>query len=99
MVMANLYAFRATQPRDLFRANDPIGPLNDDYLNALSGFDLIAGWGNHGHQPDRLVQVAHLRLQALAVNQSGAPAHPLYLKKNCLPRPYTIDQGKVSPMR
>lgn len=99
MVMANLYAYKATQPIDLFKANDPVGPLNDQYLQALSSYTLVGGWGNHGHRPERLAKIAHLPLHALRVNGTGAPAHPLYLPKGLSLQPYTIDQGTDSPMR
>ena len=101
MIMANLFAYRATQPADLFKAQDPVGPDNDQWLAELTnhGLTMIAGWGNHGHRPERLAQLKGLQLQALKVNGSGAPAHPLYLKKGLRPRPYTIAQGNDSPIR
>lgn len=101
MVMANLYAYRATQPRDLFAAKDPVGPDNDRLLAQLGakGLTLIGGWGNHGHRPERLAQIAHLPLKALKLNATGAPAHPLYLKRGLTPFDYTIDHGMVSPIR
>ena len=47
--VVNLSAFRATIPAELWRAVDPIGPDNDDYLRAAgaSGEPLIAAWGNN----------------------------------------------------
>lgn len=99
MIMANLYAWRATQPKDLFKADDPIGPDNDRYLAALSEYTLVGGWGNHGHRPERLNALAGFKLHALKVNGSGAPAHPLYLPKGLTLAPYTIAQGKDSPIR
>ena len=101
MVMANLYAYRATQPKDLFRAMDPVGADNDQILAALgnAGLTLVAGWGNHGHRPERLAQIRSLSFSALRVNGTGAPAHPLYLPKDLGLQPYAIDQGMLSPMR
>lgn len=99
MVMANLYAFKATQPKDLFKAGDPVGPDNDAYLRQLSQFTLVGGWGNHGHKPERLAAISDLTLHALRVNASGAPAHPLYLPKGLTLQPYTIAQASDSPMR
>jgi hypothetical protein len=31
-VMLNLFAYRATEPRDMKRAEDPVGPKNDRYI-------------------------------------------------------------------
>ena len=52
VVMLNLFAFRATKPRDMFNTYDPIGPLNDEFLISNSNYDrigiVVAAWGTHG---------------------------------------------------
>lgn len=58
MVMLNAFAFRATDPRKMMKAGDPVGPENDAYLRAWlwmpSPFDTaIACWGVHGAHRDR----------------------------------------------
>ncbi|MDA8965892.1 DUF1643 domain-containing protein, partial [Pseudomonadales bacterium] len=35
LCMANLFAFRATQPKDLKQAKDPVGDANDKWLSKL----------------------------------------------------------------
>lgn len=47
LLMANLFAFRATEPADMLRAADPVGPSND---SALMGYArmariAVAAWG------------------------------------------------------
>ena len=32
LVVGNLYAFRATKPKDMFNQDDPVGPFNDLWL-------------------------------------------------------------------
>lgn len=86
--VVNLYAYRATKPTDLWRADDPVGPENDTVLTeaGLSAkraeSPLIAAWGAHA-KPDRVAEVCALpgfdRLTALGVTMAGAPRHPLYL--------------------
>jgi hypothetical protein len=50
LIVTNLFAFRATSPRDLMRAAHPIGPDNDAHIRrgaALGDVTLVA-WGAHG---------------------------------------------------
>lgn len=98
LVVVNLYAFRATKPADLWRAADPVGPENDEYLAALladraaHGVPTIAAWGAHA-KPDRVRQVLDMpgaeRLVCLGHTKHGAPRHPLYLRGDSQMRPLT----------
>lgn len=47
--VVNLYALRATDPRELWRASDPVGPLNDDaIIGAMRNASrVVAAWGVH----------------------------------------------------
>lgn len=99
VTVANLYAYRATKPADLWKAADPIGPANDAHLTAVAdGCDLlVAAWGAHA-KPDRVAAVLALpgmnRLHALALTASGQPGHPLYLRGDLVPQPWMpMDAG------
>lgn len=35
LTVANLYAYRATKPAELWKCNDPVGPQNNHWLNKL----------------------------------------------------------------
>lgn len=97
LAVVNLYAFRATDPRDLMTADDPVGPDNDRYLTAaaksatMSDGIVIAAWGTHA-TPQRIAQVLALpgmdQLTALTVTKAGHPGHPLYLKADLRPQPW-----------
>jgi hypothetical protein len=92
LVMLNAFAFRATDPTDMRRARDPIGPLNDLYLDTFLAdvTMIVACWGDYGF--DRGAELARRyagMLFALRVNFSGHPAHPLYLRADLQPQPYT----------
>lgn len=99
-VMLNLFAYRATDPRDMKRADDPVGPLNDDiireYAVAPDTGLVLAAWGAHGGYRDRDREVAAIldglgvRLHALRVTRQGHPSHPLYIPGNAVPRPYVL---------
>ncbi|MBV8102365.1 MAG: DUF1643 domain-containing protein [Verrucomicrobia bacterium] len=97
VVMLNLFAFRATDPRDLQRASDPIGPDNNEHLLAeVRNVDrVIACWGDHGRFLGRDRQVSALlnvSFECLLRNRTGAPHHPLYLKSRIRPKPFRLDQ-------
>lgn len=96
MVVVNLYAYRATNPTDLWSAADPVGPDGDATiaefleLSARHGGPLIAAWGAHA-RADRVAAVLAMRgadrFQALGLTKSGAPRHPLYLPASARPMP------------
>jgi len=82
--VVNLYAFRATNPKDLWTVGDPIGEENDDYLlQALQESKLvIAAWGINAKQ-DRIKEISNLmgarKFFALGLTKDGNPRHPLYV--------------------
>jgi hypothetical protein len=83
--VVNLFALRATCPRILMSASDPIGPYNDDHILAAAGRAnlLIAAWGIHGDHLWRAQRVAGLleshRVRCLGLTSGGQPRHPLYV--------------------
>lgn len=90
--IVNVYALRSTDPRNLWRAADPVGPENDERIrDAIRGGGLIvAAWGAHAKR-ERVEEIRKLHdavrgrtasippLQCLGVSKSGAPRHPLYV--------------------
>jgi hypothetical protein len=91
MFMANLFAYRSTDPRALMDAEDPVGPENDAWLRTLArGAGLtIAAWGVHGKLNDReykvLVTDALGDYRVLGLTAAGHPRHPLYMRADCRP--------------
>jgi hypothetical protein len=87
--MANLFAYRATKPKDLLARKRVIGKDNNDWLLDLAkdADKVIAAWGNDGRYLSRSTQVKKLiePLHCLKLNKSGEPAHPLYLKADLTP--------------
>ncbi len=87
--MANLFAFRATDPKVMKGAVDPVGRNNNRWLKRLSreaGL-VVAAWGNDGTYLDRSTEVRRLLapMHCLKINASGEPAHPLYQPKSAQP--------------
>ena len=94
MRVCNLYAYRASSPKELKKANYPIGPENDKHilLMARECNLIIIGWGNYA-QPERAKQVRDLLkllpidtykapVYHLGLTKSGQPKHPLYISYN-----------------
>lgn len=59
--VVNLFAFRATDPRELYTAADPVGPDNDQWIKDVGQHQYVkgklvrrddsmflCGWGSHG---------------------------------------------------
>lgn len=94
LVAVNLFALRATDPRMLRRARDPIGPENDAAIvGAAADADLLlAAWGNWGVLHDRGRAVLDLlrplgRPHCLGLTARGQARHPLYVGSGTRVRP------------
>ena len=89
LCMINLFAFRATDPADMQTAAEPVGPLNDEHIKALTGRSgiVIAAWGMGGGFQNRgsIVRRMLPGLHILRLTKGGYPAHPLYLPKTLKP--------------
>lgn len=94
----NLYAFRATDPKQLRANHYPVGPDNDRIITQRlhelgmheSGF-VVCAWGanarNLSRQKDMRchLSLAGVRLRALRLLGDGTPEHPLMLPYSCQP--------------
>jgi hypothetical protein len=81
----NLYAYRATNPKELKTATDPIGPRNDPCLAVMADMfqDIVCAWGNHANNERvadvvKILQARGNNLWCLDTNKNGSPVHPLY---------------------
>lgn len=85
--VGNLFAFRATEPKAMLAAPDPIGPENDAWLLKIAKESdrVICAWGAHGKHRGRSIGVrammanAHIQPFALRLTNTGEPGHPLYI--------------------
>lgn len=88
VVMTNLFAYRATDPREMREANEPIGRWNDGYLLEVAGRckRTVCAWGNHGAFINRSYNVGRLLsatfLECFRLTKSKEPEHPLYMAAN-----------------
>jgi len=83
LIVCNLFAFRATDPRGLRIVDDPVGRKNDAAIRRASetAERVVVAWGIHGRLGGRADEVlASLRRPyCLGVTLDGSPKHPLYL--------------------
>lgn len=94
LIMTNLFAYRATDPKVMKAQAEPVGTENDDSIlvAAESAAIVVAAWGAHGTHLDRGKQMRQLfddagvRLHYLQLTKDGHPGHPLYLKADLKPK-------------
>ena len=89
LTVVNLFGFRATDPKALMDADEPIGPLN--YRHVRMAMDMAAGivcaWGANARKvpqyrfvPDVAELAGRSPLFCLGTTKDGSPRHPLYVK-------------------
>lgn len=100
LIVTNLFAYRATDPRDMKRCIDPIGAGNDDAIreSASESELIICGWGNHGTYLRRSAAVRQMlldfcpwKLAYLKLGKTGEPCHPLYLPYELQPQKFVLE--------
>jgi hypothetical protein len=104
LVVWNLFAFRATDPKILKEESDPVGPDNDYFIKealtevvSKNGL-VIAGWGSHGAHLGRNQYIANvisdlgIQIFCLGSTMSGQPKHPLYISYDV--EPIAMDFGQ-----
>jgi len=90
MEILNLFALRSTDPKLLYRSEDPVGWRNNITISrACERLDrtIVAAWGVHGVLKNRDKQVIDIvtkscgkDLYCFKLTKSGIPGHPLYLR-------------------
>ncbi len=92
MCMTNLFAYRATDPRQMMGYHKPVGDDNDRWLveTARQADIVVAAWGVRGEFMGRDAEVLKLldRVHCLRLTKAGFPEHPLYIPYNVQPKPY-----------
>jgi hypothetical protein len=97
LVVVNLFALRATDPRELARHPDPAGPRNDEFIlmHCRPGSRVVAAWGAHPFAAERARAVTAAvvgngaSLHCLGVTKDGHPRHPLYVRGDAPLLPYS----------
>lgn len=99
IVVVNLYAGRATEPDNLFKMHDPVGPHNANqwfrWLKLYEGVQTVCAWG-----ADSRARLQAKKFRAFAreheiklwrlgdLTKDGSPRHPLYLRSDAPLQPF-----------
>lgn len=98
--VVNLFAYRSTSPKALARAEDPIGPENDQHLCLALATPsdgewgmVVAAWGANPIAPSRAPVVHQLRASLFCLGRTacGAPRHPLYVAQDTPFEPFAYE--------
>lgn len=103
VIVTNIFAWRSTDPRALYKLDDPIGPENDDAIveAAHRSQIVICAWGGtHGGLLGRGEAVRKrlamfTTLHYLQMCDNGHPSHPLYLPYDLKPQVWRMDLGDL----
>lgn len=93
LTMLNAFAFRATNPDELWTHPNTIGDENDHWiwLECREASKIIIAWGTHGKK--RQARILHMLREKILFcfgkNADGTPKHPLYLSNNTMLQVFT----------
>lgn len=102
ILVGNLFAYRATDVKELRGVSDPVGPENDEHLRAMfrEADIVVAAWGASGKLPEALRarwrQVVHLadrvphQMKMIGVCADGHPKHPLMVGYDAKIEPWPV---------
>lgn len=105
LYMLNLFAYRATDPRVMKMADDPVGKENSFFIGmyAEEAGKAVACWGADGSFKSRDLIVANIRrlqpaktrnlgdiLWSFGTTKDGHPRHPLYLPSDAPLSRFTV---------
>lgn len=87
LFVGNIFALRSTDPKELYRVDDPVGSDNNTAILSMAkqAQTIMCGWGTHGNLLARgaavlkLLSDNKLPVFCLGQNKDGTPKHPLYV--------------------
>ena len=101
LYVGNIFAYRSTDPANLYKAAEPVGRGNNEAIMdmAYKSKLIIAAWGNHGQYHGRGATVLRMlqdanQVHCLGITMLGQPRHPLYVPNGYKPI-RLMDIGKV----
>ncbi len=95
IIVANLFAYRCTDPSELPNDESAIGPDNDAFIRKIKTYtgyyvDVCFAWGTKGAMQGRDQQIIAQFPNAyfLERTKEGHPKHPLYIRSDAQLQPF-----------
>ena len=90
LTLVNIFALRSTDPKELTKSLDPIGPDNDFWIERVVREDhqrVVVAWGSLGKMYGRGDDVfrylqLHADVYGFRLTKNGNPQHPLYVARS-----------------
>ena len=94
LTIVNIFALRSTDPKQLYKDDDPIGDANDRCIirGCYDAEFVVCAWGAHGTFKNRgndvieLLRRENYELRRLGLTKAKQPKHPLYLRADTKPQ-------------
>jgi hypothetical protein len=107
LYVVNLFALRATNPKELLAAPFVVGVDNEKWIRKMGSLSdlVICAWGNGSIVNKLQKRLDHTwkplswinkPLHYLELSKDGTPKHPLYLSKHLTPRRYVIPRAQAN---
>jgi hypothetical protein len=98
LMMTNLFAFRATDPKVMKREAAPAGQDNQHHILKVASEAgmVLAAWGKNGKHQNQDVNAGQwldsigVKIHCLKRNGDGTPMHPLYVPYETVPELFTV---------
>lgn len=90
MFILNMFGLRSTDPKGLYKIEDPEGPENIRWIQEITTIykRAIVAWGAHGSlmgQNKKILDCLQnngVLIRCFGITKSGNPKHPLYLRND-----------------
>jgi hypothetical protein len=90
MVMLNAFAYKATDPRDMKRCENPVGVFANDAIRDVCKYvdEVLVCWGAHASYCDRdreviaILRSIGVKPKCLGLTKHGKPRHPLLMRND-----------------
>ena len=92
ILVGNIFSLKTTDPKKLILNQNPLHKFNDCWLKYMASKSnkIIGAWGNYGTYLKRYKYIKFIlpNINCIGITNLGQPKHPLYQKKNLLPKEF-----------